>query len=37
MTDEVKEKDPISIIRFERKIEPLVKKEKTNEKIFYCK
>ena len=38
-TDEVKRKNPINIIQIydEKKIEPIVKKEKTDKKFFYCK
>ena len=39
ITNEVKRKDPISIVKVceENKIEPHVTKEKTDKKFFYCK
>ena len=37
ITDEVKKKDPIKIVQVyeENKLEPIVKKEKTNKKNYY--
>ena len=39
ITNEVKNKDLINIVKVyeENKLEPIVKKEKTNKKIYYCK
>ena len=39
ITNEVKRKDPISIVKVckENKIEPHAKKEKTDKNFFYCK
>ena len=38
-TNEVKNKDPINIVKVykENKLEPIVKKEKTNKIIYHCK
>ena len=39
ITNEVKNKDPINIVKVceENKLEPIVKKEKTNKKNYCCK
>ena len=39
ITDEVEKKDLIKIVKVyeENELEPIVKKEKTNKKIYHCK